>query len=485
MNTKRKGIYKILIILTTIVCLLNGCIRLFNTFADSVNEGSTIIIEDRMPSDFQRILRRNDISYIWFTRIINDSDSQTQYQTYYCPLDDDLEYSLSGDSFIFHDSGDSNVYHTFDGYHKKDGTWGHGSTSNSFSRTTINEFTVNMSDKIVNDFNCEAIMFSINGHLYDPNALNVEVSFSPALVGDVDRSLTNGTNTALMNQLVMSVQNNSRFAIQYEMYIEKTDKVNLRGSITDKNTYYDDDPVFVYYGNEWIYTIPYDTDQEIWSNEVSNQNKPSQWHYVAANSPDIVIFDFDQINLEEGVNYTVVVKAIRCDFGQASDYFSSLTYDDRIYPELKMLDLDSIETVYSSSFSMLQYSDVHYNPDSSANGVLPYNGLSGISQASRYRMSRSAIQNPDGSINYDDVNMYDDKNSWYNKQFEKNYDVLGQYNNSGSGSSSSEYNNLLVHVSGVYAFITSVLGFFPLQIVQVMNLALWATLFIIIIRRLH
>ena len=32
--------YKILIILTTIVCLMNGCIRLFNTFADTV-QGST------------------------------------------------------------------------------------------------------------------------------------------------------------------------------------------------------------------------------------------------------------------------------------------------------------------------------------------------------------------------------------------------------------------------------------------------------------
>ena len=231
MNTKRKGIYKILIILTTIVCLMNGCIRLFNTFADTVNEGSTIIIEDRMPEDFQRFLSRNDISYIWFTRIINDTDRQTQYQTYYCPLDDDLEYSLSGDTFIFYDSGDNNVFHTVDGYHKNDGTWGHSAANNSFSRTTINEFSVNMSDKIVNDLNCEAILLCINGHLYDPNALNVEVSFSPALVGEVDRSLTNGTNTALMNQLVMSVQNNSRFAIQYEMYQESCQVQGWRGRL--------------------------------------------------------------------------------------------------------------------------------------------------------------------------------------------------------------------------------------------------------------
>ena len=474
MNTKRKCIYKILIILTTIVCLMNGCVRLFNTFADSV-EGSTSV---GSPEEFMTDYGEST-SYLWYKYIESETDTKRVYAYVYTALPDDIQYTESSGTITFNTNNKSRQR----GY---DYIFSSGSYSRKYnSQPSIYNFSVNVEEKVVNGQDCEAVMLCIDGHLYDPNALNVEVSFSPALVGEVDRSLTNGTNSALMNQLVMSVQNNSRFAIQYEMYIEKTDKVNLRGSITDKNTYYDDDPVFMYYGNEWIYTIPYDNQQELFSNEVSSQNKPSLWHYVPANSPDIVIFDFDQINLEEGVNYTVVVKAIRCDFGQASDFFSSLTDDDRIYPELKMLDTEAIETVYSSSFSMLQYSDVHYNPNSSANGVLPYNGLSGLAQKDRYRMSRSAIQNSDGSINYDDVNMYDDKNSWYNKQFEKNYDVLGQYNNSGSGASSSEYNNLLVHVSGVYAFITSVLGFFPLQIVQVMNLALWATLFIIIIRRLH
>lgn len=471
MNIKRKGVYKILIILTTIVCLLNGCIRLFNTFADTV-QGST---SAGSPEEFMAEYGESN-SYLWFKRIDTETDKVRVYTHSFVKLPDDLEYSELNGVITF--TTRNRTFNRGYSYRFSDGSYSKSYTSYSDTRN----YSVNVEDRVVNDYDVEQVILCINGHVYDPNALNVEVSFSPALVGEVDRSLTNGTNTALMNQLVMSVQNNSRFAIQYEMYIEKHNKTTHRVSSLDKDVYYDDDPIYIYYSNEWIYTIPYDTPNDIWSTDVSKQQKPTLWHYVSAHSPDVVIIDLDQINLKEGEEYDVIVKAIRCDFGCSSEYFSDTNHDDRIYPELKMLDNMAIQTVYSSTFSMMQYNDVKYNPNSSANGVLPYDGRSGISQKGKYKMMRNALENSDGSIDYTNKNVYDDPNSWYNNP--DSYNQGHSYDDS-ENTPDSSYTGVLSKITDVYSFFGACFSYFPADIFKVINIALWSSLIILIFRRLH
>lgn len=461
---------KFLIIPFLVIFLLVNSICIFS-FADVV-EGETSV---GGPQEFMTDYGEST-SYLWYKYIESENDYKRVYAFVYTALPDDIEYTESGGIISFTTTNKSRQR----GYEYifNSGNYGRKYTS----QPSIYNFSVNVEEKVVNGRDCEDVILCIDGHLYDPNALNVEVSFSPALVGEVDRSLSNGTNSALMNQLVMSVQNNSRFAIQYEMYIEKHNKTTHRVSSLDKDVYYDDDSIYIYYSNEWIYTIPYDTPNDIWSTDVSKQQKPTQWHYVSANSPDVVIIDFDQINLKEGEEYDVIVKAIRCDFGCSSEYFSDTNNDDRIYPELKMLDNMAIQTVYSSTFSMMQYNDVKYNPDSSANGVLPYDGRSGISQKGKYKMMRNALENSDGSIDYTNKNVYDDPNSWYNNP--DSYNQGHSYDDS-ENTPDSSYTGVLSKITGVYSFFGACLSYFPADIFKVINIALWSSLIILIFRRLH
>ena len=147
-----------------------------------------------------------------------------------------------------------------------------------------------------------------------------------------------------------------------------------------------------------------------------------------------------------------------------------------------MLDNMAIQTVYSSTFSMMQYNDVKYNPNSSANGVLPYDGRSGISQKGKYKMMRNALENSDGSIDYTNKNVYDDPNSWYNNP--DSYNQGHSYDDS-ENTPDSSYTGVLSKITGVYSFFGACFSYFPADIFKVINIALWSSLIILIFRRLH
>lgn len=287
--------------------------------------------------------------------------------------------------------------------------------------------------------------------LLNTNSLNVYVDFSPDLIGNVDRQITATDGTKSMRKdLAMEVVNQSNFPIQYDMRIYKVNQSSSRDWSLNPETFatqfdsdsvsYDDDPVFIYYKNEWVYTTNYDSESTFWDLEPVKENKGASWHYLASKSQDIVLFNFTQINLDENVDYYVEVRAVRNDYGCSSEKIVYLASDNPAESEYKQIQGDDIVTVYHEQFKMINYSDVVYNPNEESNGVLPYNGKNGIVSRNTYQYGRNARDNGNGNIDYTARNLYTDQNSWYNQQY--NRVVSNHTSNASSGSVPSNITNL-------------------------------------------
>lgn len=297
------------------------------------------------------------------------------------------------------------------------------------------------------------------------DSLNVFVSFSPSLSGNVDREvISQSGEKSMKSQLYMQVVNQSNFDIQYKMEIYKTHQQSTRdqarteamqnGLLVDDNVFYDSDPIFIYYADSWVYGVNFDSQNTMMNGEPVKENKPSPWHFVGRGTQDIVTFDFTQINLLEGEEYTVKVTAIKTAFGCASEIF--MPDYEIVYPELYQLNAGEQEIVYQSNFVMINYSDVHYDANNTNNGVKPFNGREGMTASQSYTYSRNARENQDGSIDYSSRNLYTNPNSWLSQQRSSVITNHNSYINQSSVPSS--LNN---YFNGVLGLITNVFGHMP------------------------
>lgn len=306
----------------------------------------------------------------------------------------------------------------------------------------------------------------------DSGKLNVDVRFRPGLSGQVDRMLDNGDGTkSMVSQMRMTVVNNSRFPIQYKMYIMKKHRSTSRGGnlgAQHVNEKYDDDPVFIYYSNEWVYSNSLDNSSDWYNGHIQKQNKSTEWHYVSAGGSVAVLFNYSQIKLVENVEYTCIVEAVRNDYDCSSRMFVYHSTSEAAYPEYKQIWGDDKATVYQSDFSMLHYSDIKYDPNDTSNGVNPY-GSYGDSLS--YEWGYNAVDEGNGNVDYNSKNLFKDKNSWYNTQYTPNGIVVpGSYSSSGS----SSFDNLSGTLSGYFNFVSSVLGYFPGSVVSVFSFGVTA-----------
>ena len=327
------------------------------------------------------------------------------------------------------------------------------SYSDAFADLVVYDFVTNIPDYSSSD-------------LYD-----VRVDFNPSLIGDVDRSIVSQDGSKSMrSNLVMTVDNNCTFDIQYQMRIVKKNQVNLRASregnqasfasdsrLAAASISYDDDPVFIYYSNDWVYTTDFDSETTMFSDQYVKDNKSTMWHFLQHGASDSVTFDFSQINMTENEEYICTVTAVRNDYGIASTQIVYLASSDPAYPELKQIQGDDIQTVYSSEFRMINYSDVVYDPYNDSNGVNPYNGKNGIVDREKYSYSRNAREDKQGNIDYKAVDLLNDKNSWINKQF----DVAHSNHNNYYSNNSSVPNSLKQHFNGFFGLVSSVFGHLP------------------------
>ena len=303
-------------------------------------------------------------------------------------------------------------------------------------------------------------------------SLNVDVRFRPGLSGQVDRMLDNGDGTkSMVSQMRMTVVNNSRFPIQYKMYIMKKHRSTSRGGnlgAQHVNEKYDDDPVFIYYSNEWVYSNSLDNSSDWYNGHIQKQNKSTEWHYVSAGGSVAVLFNYSQIKLVENEEYTCIVEAVRNDYDCSSRMFVYHSTSEAAYLEYKQIWGDDKATVYQSDFSMLHYSDIKYDPNDTSNGVNPY-GSYGDSLS--YEWGYNAVDEGNGNVDYNSKNLFKDKNSWYNTQYNPNGIVVpGSYSSSGS----SSFDNLSGTLSGYFNFVSSVLGYFPGSVVSVFSFGVTA-----------
>ncbi len=263
------------------------------------------------------------------------------------------------------------------------------------------------------------------------SSLDVQVRFSPDLTDSLDRSFTDSEgNTYLRSDLSMRVNNFSNFPIQYTMVIT--------------SALVDVDNVFSYYSNDWVYSRSLDSYDDYYSDVAQKQQKSTFAHYVGSGQVDIVNFNFNQINLVQGGIYTVRVYAGRNDCGYASEFV--LSSDDLAFEPYHI----NYTVVYESTFSVLQYDDVKYDPSNSSNGILPYNyGLS-----EKYTHSYNAIEKENGEIDYTAKDVYSDNDSWYNQPPVDN-------SLSSSASSTSSFLNFTKSFKNFFAFINYMFNFLP------------------------
>jgi len=312
------------------------------------------------------------------------------------------------------------------------------------------------------------------------SGLDVSVSFSPSLSGNVDRSVGSGSNISYLQNLSMTINNNSSFPCQYKFYIIKTNQSSHRpwsasGSdsssvVAQHQTVYDDDPVFIYYSNEWVYSANLDNSSDWYNGHPQKQNKSTEWHYLSSNSSNVINFKFSQINLQEGESYTAIVEAVRNDYDCASRLWVSAATSEGVYPEYKQLSIDDKISVYSSSFTMLQYSDVKYDHNDNSNGINPYSNYSDLES---YNWSYNAKEE-NGVTDYTNKNLYTDSNSWYRQSYNTS--------NISYPSSSSSFNSSTTYISSFLSFVSSVLGYFPSSIFNIYALGMTSLVVIVLIK---
>ncbi|MBO5334226.1 MAG: hypothetical protein J6B37_08985 [Clostridia bacterium] len=294
----------------------------------------------------------------------------------------------------------------------------------------------------------------------DGSKLDVSVIFNPDLSGVVDRSVTlDDGSTALKNSLNMIIRNNSKFDIQYSMSIyRKEDYPEIGG--TAPGVY----PVFRYFTKDWVYGNSLDN-SAAYFNSVEKQNKATASHLLWSGRTDTILFDYNQLPLSEGVEYTVVVTATRNDYKYASEIIVP-SYED-IYPDL--FQVYQQEIVFRSDFIMKQYSDVKYDRNNTNNGVLPYQGKDDYSA---YENSYYAKEDSDGNIDYEGKDVYNDPDSWYNDKFNHDIDFDKAYpglvgDKESGGSSDGTFTSFASSFTNYFQFLSFIFNYFPVGIKNV------------------
>lgn len=392
------------------------------------------------PEEYDNFInnRKSSLTFLFFTfdldffSIENDSVYEAKYNLLskfsfnYDPTNSQFDPFLritGGSSLRFDYCKDNgSIQYSSDGYYSKPSTLTREPFTNNlyFIYQATNLPNLELHENAINSGSC---------------ALNVEVAFKPTLSGEVDRSFTRDGVEYLSTNFSLHVNNKSKFPIQYTMDIRPVD------SYTDF--------VFRYYENDWVYAPKLDSAGDFWNQVPQKQQKSTNCHYVSSGSLDSVVFNYNQVNLVEGIEYVVEVYAARNDYGCASELVVSSV--EEVYPELYQV---QNTLVYQSQFSMKQYSDVKYDPTNTSNGVLPYD----FELGQKYEHSYNAVEKEDGEVDYTGKDVYSDKDSWYHKPIDDNTQG-GSF--SSSTTSSNGFSNFAKSFQNFFGFIRYMFNFFP------------------------
>lgn len=452
--------------------------------------------------DSQNITYTDD--YMCINLKYNSSESGsdfTSYTTYYFDFLGNAEYSYDENNYIVITSYNFHGKYGREGrtYINNNGDLSIGrlpagfanSSALNYIRDSITlKFKEDMSDFYINDVHFTASdieYFSYEIGEISNRYSSIKVQFSPDLVGEVDRSFDDHGKTGYFENFDFEIWNRGDTAIQYKWYIVEKNQTNTRPVITNQNeTYkqydtlrYDDDEVFIYYTKDWVFSTETEVEKHAsdkngsWLNpnifhktstEPKLRYKGTDWHYLEAGGYKHQPIYYSQVNLKEGTEYTVYVLAQTCPYTSASTIWSDEGNTDN-----KSLTAAEYDIVYQSDFTMLQYSDVKYDPEDSRNGVLPYDGYQGLLDQTVYDVSYDAEQDSNGNINYSGFN------------FDKSQ-IPDTYGNTPSNIDGGA--EIISNTSGVFRFFSVIFGVFPPEVNKILSISLWVGFALFLIRRL-
>lgn len=354
----------------------------------------------------------------------------------------------------------------------------------------------------------------VDGVKLNDDSLNIEVIFNPSLSGDVNREVKSfklnpwdtDPNASIVDNITnadvestvsetfsMTVKNHSRFGVEFLMAIvPQGQSINFYGSYNSTPTalsyVYDVDtnPLFVYWSQSWNYfydsVIPeqftaIDHELSPMSNYFNcrSQCSDTPWHFVEKNDSYYTTFDWKAINLQKGVNYDVVVYAVKCDYGQAS---RQCQFPDMDY----YVDYSAIQQVYRSTFRITRaytydssFKPVGYKNPSATDAInLGWSSVGYIDSNGQAQIKNETLS--------DYMNNLDNIRKTAHVDFE---DVMDSYRVSDYSNSNSSYSSIISSTNSVFSFITGILARFPSGFLQIFTIGFWSIVIISIIKRVH
>lgn len=202
------------------------------------------------------------------------------------------------------------------------------------------------------------VVSSIELEGFESKSSGIDVSFSPALTLDMNKSLyASGpvdTTNLPSNYFTMTITNNFSYAVDVRMYIvEKGESYSLGdesyGPTTTGWDNYNWNVKYLYVKNDWVYSpdISTETGKQI------VQYKATSWHLIGKGETLQQTFSWAQINVQEGMEYDVVI-----------DY--AVSYDEYYASSLN----DDYRECYRNTFSLYKRT-IPYNEECTDFGIKP------------------------------------------------------------------------------------------------------------------
>ena len=292
------------------------------------------------------------------------------------------------------------------------------------------------------------------------SANSIYASIFPELKENFDYTAEFEGDNLPLNILQVDIHNDTNKPYQYAILIQP------EGAFLEYEEHSNSRNLSVFWGNsdvtyalikdEWFYTpVSY-------LNGVELINAPCAWHFVGAGEMKREHLYYEQMQLKQGVNYVFKVLAF------------DLTKDTLQVPIDNVHSTASpyIEVIYSKNFSVA--ADTVFNPTSISNGCYSYDPT--IPLDAQFDKVKGIYDKSSGQVKITEGGNFSDI-------YKKNSSSSSGYS-SGSLSSNSSFNDLLLYSSSYLSLCKSVLSYFPpwvlilimAGLVGIIVIALWKKL---------
>lgn len=311
------------------------------------------------------------------------------------------------------------------------------------------------------------------------SAMNVNVTFSPELTGAFNRTVTDRGQKVTLDEFSFTVENNSKFDVQYLMAIYRdgdsflpfnSDPLAAQTDTTFNGKTFTGSAVYVYVKDEWLY-LPHG------QQGIITGYAPSSWHLVSSGSSDLVSINFNQLKLEQFTNYNVCVYAVRNDLNYVTPFTNLNTFQ---YPACNdyHIELDNMQKVYSSSFTIIN--PATFDPNNNENSYA-------YDEDDRLLFNRAnGYIDDNGDIVIDKV----DTNQWVNagndpddpwRGWDSDNDAWESYYKN-QNTVSSDIDQLSNNFSSFFKFVNKVFSYFPKNYQNIIMLGLTSIVVLAVIK---